>query len=110
LRTLLVTHEAFGYLAERYGLEQLGLAGLSPEGEPTAESLVQAEALVRNGQVDAVFYEETEEGRRIGESVGDDLGIPAVPLATLESRPSSGNYLTVMESNLDALAEGLGCG
>jgi zinc transport system substrate-binding protein len=109
LRTLLVTHEAFGYLAERYGLEQAGLAGISPEGEPTAASLEQAEALVREGRVEAIFYEETEEGRRIAEAVGDDLAIPARPLATLESRPREGNYLTVMESNLDSLAEGLGC-
>jgi zinc transport system substrate-binding protein len=108
--TILVTHDAFGYLADRYGLEEVGLAGISPEGEPTSESLIQAEALVRDGDVDAVFYEETEEGRRIAETVGQDLGIPALPLATLESRPPEGNYLTVMEANLDSLAGGLGCG
>ena len=110
LGTLLVTHEAFGYLAQRYGLEQAGLAGLSPEGEPTAAALAEAEALVRDGRVEAVFYEETEEGRRIAEAVGDDLGISALPLATLESRPAEGDYLTVMEANLVSLAEGLGCG
>lgn len=108
--TILVTHDAFGYLADRYRLEQVGLAGISPEGEPTSESLIQAEALVRDGDVDAVFYEETEEGRRIAETVGQDLGIPALPLATLESRPPEGNYLTVMKANLDSLAEGMGCG
>jgi zinc transport system substrate-binding protein len=110
LHTILVTHDAFGYLADRYGLRQVGLAGISPEGEPTAESLLHAEALVRDGEVEAIFYEETEEGRRIAETVGADLGIPALPLATLESRPRRGNYLTVMEANLDSLAEGLGCG
>ena len=109
LNTILVTHDAFGYLAGRYGLEQTGLAGISPEGEPTRNSLVQAEALVREGKIDAVFYEETEEGRRIAETVGEDLGIPALPLATLESRPPEGDYLSVMESNLDSLVGGLGC-
>lgn len=109
LQTILVTHGAFGYLSDRYGLEQVGLAGVSPEGEPTHDSLVQAEALVLEGKIDAVFYEETEEGRRIAETVGEDLGIPALPLATLESRPPEGDYLTVMESNLDSLVEGLGC-
>lgn len=107
--TILVTHDAFGYLADRYGLEQVGLAGISPEGEPTSESLIQAEALVQDGDVNAVFYEETEEGLRIAETVGQDLGIPPLPLATLESRPPKGDYLTVMEANLDSLAEGLGC-
>jgi zinc transport system substrate-binding protein len=110
LDTILVTHEAFGYLAERYGLEQVGLAGVSPEGEPTSESLVHAERLVRDEDVEAIFYEETEEGRRIAETVGADLGIPALPLATLESSPARGTYLTVMDANLDSLAEGLQCG
>ncbi|HET6770193.1 MAG TPA: metal ABC transporter substrate-binding protein [Actinomycetota bacterium] len=108
-RTMLVTHDAFGYLADRYGLEQVGLAGISPEGEPTADSLVQAEALVQEGKVNAVFYEETAEGRRIAEALGQDLDIPALPLATLESRPPKGNYLTVMDTNLESLVEGLGC-
>ena len=110
LNTILVTHDAFGYLADRYGLEQVGLAGLSPEGEPTSRSLVQAEELVRDGDVQAVFYEETEEGGRIAETIGNDLSIPALPLATLESRPPRGTYLTAMEANLDSLAEGLQCG
>lgn len=110
LETILVTHDAFRYLADRYGLEQVGLAGVSPEGEPTAESLVHADELVREGDVEAIFYEETEEGRRIAQTVGDDLGIPALPLATLESRPARGNYVTVMQANLDSLAQGLGCG
>jgi zinc transport system substrate-binding protein len=110
LDTILVTHDAFGYLGDRYGLEQVGLAGVSPEGEPTADSLVHADDLIREGVVEAIFYEETEEGKRIAETVGEDLVIPALPLATLESRPARGNYLTVMQANLDSLAEGLGCG
>jgi zinc transport system substrate-binding protein len=106
---MLVTHDAFGYLADRYGLEQVGLAGISPEGEPTSDSLVQAEALVLEGKVNAVFYEETDEGRRIAEAVAQDLDVPALPLATLESRSPEGDYLTVMDSNLESLVEGLGC-
>jgi zinc transport system substrate-binding protein len=108
-RSMLVTHDAFGYLADRYSLEQVGLAGISPEGEPSSDSLVQAEALVQEGKVNAVFYEETSEGRRIAEALAQDLSIPALPLATLESRPSKGDYLTVMDSNLESLVEGLGC-
>mgnify|MGYP003288707744 CR=1 FL=1 len=108
-RTMLVTHDAFGYVGGRYGLEQVGLAGISPEGEPTSDSLVQAEALVKERKVNAVFYEETDEGRRIAEAVARDLDIPALPLATLESHPPKGDYLTVMDSNLQSLVEGLGC-
>ncbi|MBI4260599.1 MAG: zinc ABC transporter substrate-binding protein, partial [Actinobacteria bacterium] len=107
--TLIVTHEAFGYLADRYGLEQLGIAGLSPESEPSADRLRAVARAVAEGRAGAVFFEATAEGRRVGESVASDLGVPALPLSTLESRPAEGDYVTVMDENLASLREGLGC-
>ena len=56
-----------------------------------------------------MFYEGTDAGRRIGESVAADVGVPALPLGTLESAPSSGDYLSVMRANLGILMEGLEC-
>jgi len=37
--TSLTSHAAFDYLADRYGLEQLAITGLSPEAEPDARTL-----------------------------------------------------------------------
>ncbi|HEV3474918.1 MAG TPA: metal ABC transporter substrate-binding protein [Actinomycetota bacterium] len=107
--TMIVSHEAFGYLARRYGLRQLGLAGPTPEGEPTASRLAEAEGLLRSGQAGAVFYEESDEARRIAGSVAADADVPALPLATLESRPAAGDYLSVMEENLASLRVGMEC-
>jgi zinc transport system substrate-binding protein len=108
-RTMVVTHEAFGYLAEAYGLDQIGLTGLTPEAEPTVERLGEAGAALAAGRARAVFYEADHEARRIAESVAADFGVPALPLGTLESRPPSGDYLSVMVDNLDSLRRGLGC-
>ena len=108
--TFVVTHEAFGYLADRYGLHQLGIEGLTPEAEPSAAKLQSAETAITDGDAaPAVFYEGTSEGRRIGESVAGDLGVQAIPLATLEFAPSTGNYVTVMRENLGNLERGLQC-
>jgi zinc transport system substrate-binding protein len=108
--TLVVSHEAFGYLAARYGLEQVGLAGLEPEGEPTVVALEEAAATLSEGDAGAVFYEAGDEARRIAETVAGDAGVAALPLSTLESEPSTGDYLTVMEDNLSSLRRGLECG
>jgi zinc transport system substrate-binding protein len=108
-RSLVVSHEAFGYLAEAYGLEQLGLTGLAPEAEPTVERLGAAGAALADDRAMAVFFEAGGEARRIAESVAADFGVPALPLSTLESRPPSGDYLSVMEDNLASLRRGLGC-
>lgn len=106
---MVVSHEAFGYLAEAYGLEQIGLTGLSPEAEPTVERLGEAGEALADRRATAVFFEANDEARRIAESVAADFGVPALPLSTLESRPPSGDYLTVMEDNLTSLRRGLGC-
>ena len=105
-----VPHEAFNFLVGRYGFRQYGLAGLAPEGEPTPARLAQAQALLESGAAGAVFYEPTDEGsRRIAENLAGDAGVPALPLSMLESQPSDGDYISVMEDNLDSLRQGLGC-
>ena len=109
--TFVATHEAFGYMAQQYGLRQLGIEGLTPEAEPSASQLRTVETAIRDGTAaPAVFYEGTADGQRIGHSVASDLHVSALPLGTLEFEPTSGTYVTVMRHNLAELKEGLRCG
>lgn len=108
--SFVVTHEAFGYLASRYGLAQVGIEGLIPGSEPTAGAVELALTAIRDERAaPAVFYEATDEGRRIGESVAGDAGVTALPLGTLEAAPETGNYLSGMRANLAMLRKGLRC-
>jgi zinc transport system substrate-binding protein len=108
--TFVATHEAFGYLAQQYGLHQLGIEGLTPEAEPSADQLDAAESAIRDGTAaPAVFFEDAADGKRIGRSVAGDLHVQALPLGTLEFQPTNGTYLTVMRSDLAALEKGLQC-
>jgi len=109
LKTIVTTHEAFGYLAQEYGLTQLGLTGLTPESEPTARAIGHARDLARAGTIAAIFYESSDEGARIGRSVAGDVGVSALPLSTLESQPSDGDYRTQMSANLAQLKKGMRC-
>ena len=107
--TAIVTHEAFGYLADRYGFEQFGLTGITPEAEPTAARLSRANALIEDGEAGAVFYEREDNAHRTAESFAADAGVLALPLGTLESRPLEGDYFSVMQENLASLRKGLQC-
>jgi zinc transport system substrate-binding protein len=108
--TFVTTHEAFGYLAQQYGLHQLGIEGLTPESEPSAASIQAAVDAIKAGTAaPAVFYEATDEGRRVGESVAADAGVEALPLGTLESAPTTGDYVSIMNQNLASLEKGLQC-
>ena len=71
-RVLVTSHEAFGYLADRYGLEQIGVTGISPEAEPSPGDLERVIDAVRESGATTVFTEtllspelaETVAGRR----------------------------------------------
>lgn len=109
-RSFVVSHEAFGYLAAATGLQQIGVQGLAPESEPSSDRIQAAGAAIDSGAAaPVVFYENTDEGMRIAGSVAADAGVPTMPLYTLESAPSSGDYLSLMRVNLANLREGLQC-
>lgn len=108
--TFVTTHEAFAYLAAAYGLEQVGVQGLVPESEPDAASIERTVALIDSGEAaPVVFYEPTDEGRRIAEAIAADAGVGTAELNPIEAAPETGDYVTAMRSNLRALREGLGC-
>jgi hypothetical protein len=56
-KAFVTSHAAFGYLARRYGLEQVALAGLSPEAEPSPQALESLVDEVRRTGATTVFFE-----------------------------------------------------
>jgi len=109
-KSFVTTHEAFGYLGDQYGMQQIGIEGLTPEAEPTADQLRAAESAISAGRAaPAVFYEGTADGERIGRTVAGSVGVKALPLGTLEFDPTPSNYLSVMQANLVSLKTGMQC-
>ena len=108
-RTDVVTsHNAFGYLTERYGLTQVGITGLVPEEEPTPGRLADVARLARERGVTTVFFE-TLVSPRTAESLAREVGAQARVLDPVESAPEDGDYLRAMRGNLAALRTALGC-
>jgi zinc transport system substrate-binding protein len=106
-------HDAFGYLAARYGLEVLPIMGLSPEAEPTPRDLEESVSLVEQRDVTTVFVEPLL-SREVGETVAREAGVETAVLDPLEGLTeeqlaAGENYFSVMEANLEALRAGLGC-
>jgi zinc transport system substrate-binding protein len=110
---LVTAHDAFGYLADRYGLEVIPIAGLSPEVEPTPRDLEEIAELVEDRGVTTVFVEPLL-SPEIGETVAREAGVETAMLNPLEGLTEEElargeNYLSVMRANLEALRAGLGC-
>ncbi|MEL7974563.1 zinc ABC transporter substrate-binding protein [Isoptericola sp. F-RaC21] len=112
-RTLVTSHEAFGYLAERYDLEQVGIVGLDPEAEPSPARLREVGAIVEENDVSTVFTE-TLTSPKVAETLAKDIGVTTAVLDPLEglskdAAEAGDDYVSVMQDNLAALTEGLQC-
>ncbi len=113
-RTLITNHAAFGYLADRYRLTQVPIAGLSPEHEPAPDTLAQIATEARRANVSTVFAEEAIPAK-LARTVADEAGAEVGVLAVIEFAPTSGDgaeggdYLSRMHANADALQSGLDC-
>jgi zinc transport system substrate-binding protein len=110
-RTVVVSHDAFGYLGERYDLELVGIAGLSPGAEPSPAHLAQLQELVEDEGITTVFSE-TLASPKMAETLADDLGIETAvldPVEGLTDETADEDYLSLMRRNVQALEEANGC-
>ncbi|GAA1867622.1 metal ABC transporter substrate-binding protein [Myceligenerans crystallogenes] len=111
--TVVTSHAAFAYLADRYSLEQVGLTSFDPEAEPSPARLREVAGIARENDVTTVFSE-TLVSLEVAETLAGDLGLRTATLDPLEGlseeRLAEGaDYPGVMRENLDALTEGLEC-
>jgi zinc transport system substrate-binding protein len=113
-RKIIVTsHEAFGYLAHRYGLRQEGVSGISPDAEPDPKRIAQLADLVKRKHVTVVFTE-TLVSPRLAETLAREAGVKTEVLDPLEglttdAQQHGASYLTVTDDNLKKLRAALGC-
>ncbi len=105
---LVVSHQAFGYLADRYGFEQFGISGLSPEEEPSPTAIAAAADFVTANDVKTIYYE-SQVDPGVAQTVADETGAQTGVLDPIELAPQMGDYITVMRSNLAAVQEGQPC-
>lgn len=105
---IFVGHEAFGYLAERYGLTQHGLAGLDPEAEPSPARIREVRTAIEASGATTIFSESTVGAAAI-ESLAADAGVTTAVLDPIEAVRNGDDYLGVMARNLEVLRTGLDC-
>jgi zinc transport system substrate-binding protein len=109
-REIVVSHAAFGYLADRYGLDQIAVSGLSPEEEPSPRSLAAGVEEARRHHATTIFFE-TLVSPRVAETIAREVGADTAVLDPIEGlRPgSTADYPAVMRANLSVLRPALGC-
>jgi zinc transport system substrate-binding protein len=109
---IFVSHEAFGYVAYRYGFEQYGVIGLSADEQPSAATIANLVNLMQEHEIFVVYVDpvySSEYTQTIKSEIQAQTGHTITILELyLMLGPSDGkDFLTQMQLNLANLKTGL---
>jgi zinc transport system substrate-binding protein len=109
---IVTSHAAFGYLADRYGLTQVAISGLSPDQEPDSQRMAEVAHYVEENGVTMIFFE-TLVSPDIADTLAAETGAQSAVLnplegLTQEQTDAGADYFTVMRENLATLQTALG--
>lgn len=107
-REIVTSHAAFGYLADRYELEQHAVSGLDPGSEASPRQLQELAEIVRDKGVTTIFFERLVP-KDLAETLARETGTTTAALDPIETRPQDGDYLSAMRTNLAELRRALDC-
>ena len=110
-KSIVVSHEAFGYLCDAYGLTQMGIEGLSPDSEPDPARMAEIIDFVKANHVKVIFFEELV-SPKVAETIAAETGAQTQVLNPLEGLSdeelkNGADYFSVMEDNLKQLKAAL---
>ncbi len=106
-RKLVVTHAAFGYLADRYGLEQVAIMGVDADAEPTPERMAGLIETVRAHDIKVIYTEELL-SPKLAEAIARETGAEVRMLNPIEGltpaqEKAGEDYLSLQRQNMEAL-------
>ncbi len=107
-RKLIVSHDAFGYLAERYNFTAHSIVGLSTQDEPSAQTLAQLKNEAKEGMTHILTEQNT--AGRFANTLSSETGLELLPINTLASSTEDGkDFVDRARGNLVAIQTALGC-
>lgn len=106
-KTFFVSHSAFGYIANTYGLEQLAVAGLNSQDEPSQKELTKLIDLAEEKNIEFILFEQNVSSK-LTEVIQKEIGAESLVLHNLgvlskEDIQNKETYFTLMNKNLETL-------
>ncbi|UII55304.1 zinc ABC transporter substrate-binding protein [Cytobacillus spongiae] len=110
-KEILVSHKAYGYWENRYGMEQISISGVSTSSEPSQKELENIINEAREHGLSHVFFEQNVSSK-LTEIVQNELNAEALTLHNLsvltdEDLKEKRTYFSIMEDNLKGLEKAL---
>ncbi|MEN1969740.1 zinc ABC transporter substrate-binding protein [Lentibacillus sp. N15] len=106
-KKILVSHAAYGYWEERYGIEQIAIRGITSSDEPSQKELTSIIKQAKENDVHYILFEQNSSDR-ISNIMQEQLNanveyIHNLEVLTEDDINQHENYLSLMEHNLHVL-------
>lgn len=105
-KKLFVTHGAYGYLCEEFGMEQIALEGVSGDSDPSPAQMAKIVEQIKAEGARCIFYDPLA-GDKVAAAAAKEAEIEALPLHTFEGDSEHRDYIEIMQLNLENLKRGL---
>lgn len=110
-KEILVAHEAYGYWENRYGIEQIGITGLSPTNEPSQKKLAEIIEIAKEHELNYIIFE-TFATPKIADIVKKEIGAEILRMHHLssqseEDKKDNKDYFDLMNENIATLQKAL---
>lgn len=110
-KSIIVAHEAFGYLCDEYDIKQVGIEGLTPDSEPDPARMTEIIKFAKDNNTKTIFFEELV-SPKVAKTIAKEINANTAVLNPLEGLSDEDikngeDYFSVMEKNLQAIYESL---
>ena len=110
-KSIIVAHEAFGYLCDEYDIKQVGIEGLTPDSEPDPARMTEIIKFAKDNNIKTIFFEELV-SPKVAKTIAKEINADTAVLNPLEGLSNEDikngeDYFLVMEKNLQAIYESL---
>jgi manganese/iron transport system substrate-binding protein len=110
-RLIVSDHIIFGYMADRYGLRQLGsiIPGMSTSASPSAQELAALQDMIADYSVPAIFVGDIA-NKQLAEQIARDTGVRIFTVLTESLTDADGpgaTYIDYMRFNVQTIVDGL---
>jgi zinc transport system substrate-binding protein len=110
-KTFIVSHSAYGYWEDAYGLIQIGISGLSPTNEPSQKQLKEIIIQAQENDISYILFEQNL-NNKIANIIKTEVGADTLTLHNLEALTENDtkneeDYFTIMKRNIEVLQQAL---
>lgn len=109
--TFIVSHAGYGYWEARYGLNQIGISGLSPSNEPSQKQIEEIIEYATTHNINYVLFEQSFTSK-VAQVIKDEVGAETLILHNLEAATdediaNGDDYFSLMRQNIETLRQAL---